>query len=117
MNEFEREVRARKELCRGARHRVCGAKSHRCALPSDNLTENQWRARNGPVQTVRLGEPMEWTELQQRYECLRRCYLAHWLEQGMSAEKLAGLLGTDRQTLLAELARLRLPLSGGKETA
>ena len=60
MTEFNSDVKDRKELARGSRYRKCGAKSKKCSLPSDMLTEAQKRKLNGPCTSVKLGVPMTW---------------------------------------------------------
>lgn len=118
MNAFEQEIRNMQELSRSARRRVSRARSRRCSLPSDRLTEAQWRAKNGPVRTVRLGRPMDWADYQQLDDSLRRCYLQDLLERcGISGEELGAMLGTDWETAREEVRRLRLGGRAGKEEA
>ena len=57
MKEFYDDVRDRKALVPGSRHRVCGAKSRKCTLPSDNLTAAQKRKLNGPCETYAINKP------------------------------------------------------------
>lgn len=58
MNDFEKEVREKKSIASGARHRVNGSKSKRCTLPSDYLTPAQRKKLNGEVYTVNLNKPI-----------------------------------------------------------
>lgn len=61
-NPFYDDVKSRKAEAAGARHRVCGAKSKKCSLPSDNLTDAQRRKLNGPVRAYNVKLPMRWGE-------------------------------------------------------
>ncbi len=60
MTEFYDYVREQKQAASGARHRVCGSKSKRCYLPSDHMTQAQWKKKNGEVVSVNLSQPMNW---------------------------------------------------------
>ncbi len=60
MNDFEYDAMQKKRVAAGARGRVCGSKSKKCGLPSDHLTAAQLKAKNGPVATYNLNEPMSW---------------------------------------------------------
>ena len=53
MKDYEDEVRTRSRLARSARKKR--GRRRGCALPSDNLTEAQWRRRNGPVVVIHGG--------------------------------------------------------------
>ena len=108
MNEFEIEVRERKRLCRGAGRRVCGAKSRRCSLPSDRLTNAQWRRKNGPVCTVRLGQPMDWEAYERLDDDLRWKWLDSLLKTGIDGQSLGDMLGVGQEQALAEVCRLKL---------
>ena len=57
MKEFYADVRDKKALVPSSRHRVCGAKSKKCTLPSDNLTAAQKRKLNGPCETYAVNKP------------------------------------------------------------
>ena len=62
MNAFDSEVRERKRLVSSARHKKNGSKSKRCSLPSDHLTERQWKARCGEIMEYKLSSPVPWAE-------------------------------------------------------
>ena len=59
-NPFFDDLRDRKAEASGARHKVSGAKSKKCTLPSDNLTATEKRKLNGPVVTYAVNQPMSW---------------------------------------------------------
>ena len=68
MNDFDYEVKQKKDIARSAAHRVCGSKSTKCDLPSDHLTAAQKRALSGPVESYNLSGPMSWAEFKRMPE-------------------------------------------------
>lgn len=60
MKEFYDDVRDKKALVPSSRHRVCGSKSKKCSLPSDNLTDAQKCKLNGPCETYAINKPCDW---------------------------------------------------------
>lgn len=111
MNEFEQEVLARRAMTRGARNRVGGSKGRRCTLPSDSLTPAQWKARNGPLQTIRLGAAMSWADYAALDDHMKRLCIQGLLEQ-VETDRLGEMLGTDEATARQELGRLGLGPAG-----
>lgn len=61
MTDFDYDVMQKKRIASGDRHRKRGSKSTYCGLPSDHMTQAQWKKRNGEVKTMNLNEPMNWT--------------------------------------------------------
>lgn len=61
MTEFDYDVMQKKRIASSDRHRKRGSKSTYCGLPSDHMTQAQWKKRNGEVKTMNLNEPMNWT--------------------------------------------------------
>lgn len=79
--EFNADVRSRKSLASSARRRVCGSKSKYCGLPSDHMTQAEWKKKNGEVIVMNLNIPQTWgqfksmpVDLQQEYinKCIKR---------------------------------------------
>lgn len=79
--EFNAEVRNRKSLVASARRRVCGSKSKYCGLPSDYMTQAEWKKKNGEVVVMNLNVPQTWgqfksmpVDLQQEYidKCIKQ---------------------------------------------
>ena len=60
MNDFDYEVMQKKRIARGAAHMKRGSKSKKCTLPSDHMTQAEWKRRNGPVSTYSLNKPRDW---------------------------------------------------------
>lgn len=76
MTDFDFENREKKIIAGSAYHKKSGRKSRRCSLPSDLLTESQKRKLNGPLVSVKLGEPMHWSKFKLLNDDLKREYLA-----------------------------------------
>ena len=74
-NTFKDSVRERKSLVASARHRVCGSKSKRCSLPSDNLTPAQRNKLNGEVRVYTINKPMTWEQFTAMPKDLRQAHL------------------------------------------
>lgn len=54
MNDFDYDCLQKKRLARQARYRKCGSKSRKCPLPTDNMTQEEWKERCGEVLTIKL---------------------------------------------------------------
>lgn len=52
--DFNADIREKKSLASGAKHRKSGSKSKKCTLPSDNLTIKEKNALNGETHTLIL---------------------------------------------------------------
>lgn len=75
MNDFEWDALQKKRIAAGARHMRRGSKSKKCALPSDYMTQAEWRRRNGKVSTYNLNQPMNWTEFRNMPVDLQQGYI------------------------------------------
>lgn len=91
MNLFEQEVRQKRRVAAGARHKK--RRGRGCTLPSDCLTPTQLRRLNGRVVTYRLDGPMRYRAVLALPEDLRREYLTS-LRDGyaVNAQMLAMML-------------------------
>lgn len=76
MNEFDYEVRQRKNLARQAAHRKRGSRSKKCTLPSDGLTHKQWKERNGEVMIYNPNKPMKWNDFRALPKDIQQMYIA-----------------------------------------
>lgn len=98
MNDFEKEVREKKSIASGARHRVNGSKSKRCTLPSDYLTPAQRKKLNGEVYTVNLNKPITWGELKALQPSMAKEYVEHLHRtHRATATGAAKMLGTSKE--------------------
>lgn len=74
-NPFYDDLKARKAPVASAKHKKGGSKSHRCTLPSDNLTPAQKKKLNGPVKEYALHEPMSWKDFKAMPADLQQAHL------------------------------------------
>lgn len=96
---FISDIREKKSTARGARHRVCGAKSKKCTLPHENLTPAQMKRRNGPVKTYRCSRPCTYEEFKSWPEHIRKFYIITLMETyGASTAMIAEMWGVTTQT-------------------
>ena len=94
MNDFDYDVMQRKNLASQAKHRKRGSKSKKCTLPSDGMTNKQWKERNGEVMTYDLSKPMKWTKFKYMPADLQREYLEKLRdEHGALQKDVAAMLG------------------------
>lgn len=75
MHDFYFDVKEKKKLVPSARRRVCGSRSKKCSLPSDNLTPAQWKKKNGSIITMNLNIPMTWEEFKKLPDDLQKEYI------------------------------------------
>lgn len=60
MTDFAYDCLQKKRLAQQAKYRKNGSKSKKCTLPSDRLTNRQWKERCGPVMSYSMGVPVVW---------------------------------------------------------
>lgn len=100
MTDFDYEVKEKRRIASGARHRKCGSKSKRCTLPHERLTPTELKRRNGEVKTYNLSGPMSWgTFCQLPPELAREYILKLRKEYHVSCRKIAEMLGVGHSTL------------------
>ena len=120
MNDFDYDVMQKKNIARGAYHRKGGSKSKKCSLPSDLLTPAQKRALNGPVTTVKLGQPMSWEAYKSLSDTLKKEYLEDLIASyQVNGAEIGRMLGVSVATMSRELRGIGVsPFKGsfGKET-
>jgi len=111
MTDFDYENRQKKIIAQSAKHRKGGAKSRKCTLPSDHLTEAQKRKLNGPVVTVTMGKPMTWAQYKPVKDDLKKRYLIDLLNTYTPTGHMLGeMFGVTHVTVNKELRRLGLPV-------
>lgn len=107
MNDFDYDVRQKKQLVASARHRVNGSKSRRCSLPSDNLTPRQLAKLSGPCVSVKMNAPTTWKEFKPIPDNLKREYLVGLRDRyGVSQTEIAKMLGVSPMTISRIYSRL-----------
>jgi hypothetical protein len=90
VNDFEYDVKQKKDIARSAAHRVCGSKSTKCGLPSDHLTATQKQALNGPVVSVNLKSPMTWRSFKALPDHLQREYICYMKDTYGTSDRMLG---------------------------
>ena len=109
MKDFDYDVREKKRIAAGARHRKQGSKSRRCVLPHEYLTPAQLQRRNGQVRTFHMNRPMDagqWTAMP---EDLQRQYIRQLrLRYNVGTARVAAMLGMSSGELRCRLEELGL---------
>lgn len=77
MTDFDFDCMQKKRIAQGARHRKCGSKSRMCFLPTDHMTQKQWKERNGSCMTMNLNKPMSWEDFKHLPAGMQTEYLQH----------------------------------------
>lgn len=94
MTDFDYEVYQKKRIASGARHRICGSKSKKCSLPSDNLSKRQWKERCGEVVSYNMSKPMTWDVFCKLPSETQKEYLLYLINRySVSAREISGMLG------------------------
>lgn len=98
-------MREKKAAGRGAFHRRRGSKTKHVSLPSDHMTEAQWKRRNGEVTTYQLGSPMKWETFRSMPNDLKEQYVRYLHEKyNITRAILAKAFGVSDTTLRNALA-------------
>lgn len=77
MNDFDADMKMKKSLASGAKHRKSGSKSKKCTLPSDNLTIKEKNALNGETHTLNLNHAYAIEDLSVFSKQTQRDYLIY----------------------------------------
>lgn len=108
MTVFEQEVREKRRIAAGDRHRK--RRGRGCTLPSDCLTPTQLRRLSGQVRTYRLDVPLRLDQVEALPEDLRREYLTRLRDGcGVNAQMLATMLGTTEVRAAELMAKSGVP--------
>lgn len=101
MNDFDFDIMQKKSIASGARHQKKGTKSKKCSLPSDRLTNKQWKERCGEVMTYNLNKPMEWNKFKRLPSMIQTEYLSGLQRKfSVSASDLARMFGVTAATVI-----------------
>lgn len=100
MTDFDLDVLQKKRTARSASNRKCGSKSKKCSLPSDRLTNKQWKERCGPVMSYSLGTPMKWDEFKSLPIDLQKEYITNLRNKySLTASALGYMFGVQATTV------------------
>ena len=100
MTDFDYDCLERKRLAKQAKYRKCGSKSHKCTMSTDNMTQKQWKERNGKVVTLNLKRPISWPEFKSLTTLLQEEYIRHLMSTyNANATKLSEMFGVGTQAI------------------
>lgn len=113
MTDFEYDNWQKKILAKNATKRKCGAKSKKCTLPSDYLTNKQIRERNGKIVSFNLNAPMTWSQYITLPDDIKKEYILT-LRKKYNANQtvIAEMFGRAKATISKEMKRLNLRMDG-----
>ena len=113
MTDFEYDNWQKKILAKNATKRKCGAKSKKCTLPSDYLTNKQIRERNGKIVSFNLNAPMTWSQYITLPDDIKKEYILT-LRKKYNANQtvIAEMFGRAKSTTSNEMKRLNLRMDG-----
>ena len=75
--DFNADIREKKSIASGAKHRKVGSKSKKCSLPSDNLTAKEIKALNGELHTLNFDSVYTIEELSVFIKSTQKKYLEY----------------------------------------
>lgn len=94
MHDFDYDVMQKKRIASGAAHRKRGAKSKKCTLPHDNLTQKELRALSGEVKTYKTHERLTWAQFKALPDDLAAEHIAYLVDTfGANIGAIAAALG------------------------
>ena len=100
MSDFEYDCLQKKRIANQAKYRKCGSKSKKCNLPSDRLTNKQWKDKCGPVITYSLNKPMTWDDFKQMPVYVQAEYITNLQKKfGVTAVDLGNMFGVRALTV------------------
>lgn len=100
MSDFEFDCMKKKQLAGQAKYRKRGSKSKKCSLPSDGLTNKQWKERCGPVISYNPNKPMEWEDFKKLPTYIQAEYITNLQHKfGVTAVDLGKMFGVQPLTV------------------
>lgn len=97
---FKEDVKERKSLLSGVRHKKNGSKSKKVTFPSDNLSYYQRKKLNGEVKSYFMNRPMTWKEFQTYPDDLQETYLATLVDGfNVSMNQIGDMMNISNTTL------------------
>lgn len=100
MSDFEYDCLQKKRIANQAKYRKRGSKSKKCNLPSDRLTNKQWKDKCGPVITYSLNKPMIWDDFKKMPVYVQAEYITSLQKKfGVTAVDLGNMFGVRALTV------------------
>ena len=112
MTEFDYDCYRKKSVAHSAARRKCGSKSKKCSLPSDHLTQKQWKERCGQVVSYNINKPMLWAEFSKLPKDLKEEYMNNLIEKfNANARTMAEVFGVSVATVFRVVKNEELNVS------
>lgn len=100
MSDFEYDCLQKKRLAGQAKYRKRGSKSKKCNLPSDRMTQKQWKERCGPVVSFNFNKPMNWDTFKKLSTIVQTEYITNLQKKyGVTAVDLGDMFGVRALTV------------------
>ena len=100
MTDFDFDCLQKKRIAQQARYRKRGSKSKKCNLPSDRLTQKQWKERCGPVVSFNFNKPMNWDTFKKLSTIVQTEYITNLQKKyGVTAVDLGDMFGVRALTV------------------
>ena len=100
MSDFEFDCMKKKQLAGQAKYRKRGSKSKKCSLPSDGMTNKQWKERCGPVISYNPNKPMAWEDFKKLPTHIQAEYITNLQHKfGATAVDLGKMFGVQPLTV------------------
>lgn len=97
MTDFDYDVMQKKRIASQAKYRKRGSKSKKCSLPSDGMTQKQWKEMCGPVKTYKMNEPLTWDEFKTYPSHIQKEYVSNLQDTyGVSFSRIGNMMGVDK---------------------
>lgn len=117
MTDFDYEVYQRRQIARQAKYKKNGSKSKKCSLPTDHMTQRQWKERNGKIMTYQLNRPMTWENFRKMPAHIQREYAESIISKySTTATDLGKMFGVTPTTVTKALGdrEINILFSPGK---
>lgn len=112
MNDFEFDIMQKKNIAHSARKQKIGTRSKKCSLPSDRMTNKQWKERNGEVMSYNIGKPIEWNEFKALPNEIQEEYIVRLQKKySVTATDIAKMFGVKPLTITRHVAAKGLNVS------
>lgn len=109
MNDFQHEVAERKSLARGSRAKKRGSKSKKCSLPSDGMTQKEWRDRCSEIGSWKMTDPLRWDQFYPMPDDLKKEYLDGLVSRyGVAMTDIATMFGQEYKDISRLCKRLKV---------
>lgn len=112
---FFEEIGEKSSIGRSACHRVCGSRSKRCDLMSDNMTESEWKRRNGKMIVAKMNAPVTLHEFDSWSEDIQREYITNLVNRfGATRKQIAAMFGCCPATAASKLSGFGIQFQKGR---